>query len=145
MAIIDLALKQALRSQCRHRVGAVLTVGNRVLAASPNRRRNNPVVTFTHATFHAEEAVLRRARRTAGATLYVARVDAAGLPRLARPCPRCQLALIAAGVSRVRYTVDPYIVETVVLLREAHFAPGKVPVKAPHCMRLGHSRLGSVQ
>ncbi|MFE4653893.1 deaminase [Streptomyces sp. NPDC056707] len=110
--MIDLALKQAPRSQCRQRVGAVLTAGTRIIAASPNRRRNDPAVTFLHATFHAEEAVLRRAARTARSTIYVARVDAAGAARLAKPCPRCQIALIAAGVSRVHYTVDPHTVET---------------------------------
>ncbi|MET7458627.1 hypothetical protein ABZT03_43890 [Streptomyces sp. NPDC005574] len=111
--MIELALKQALRSQCRHRVGAVLAAGTRVVAASPNRRRNNPTVTFLHATFHAEEAVLRRAVRTAGSTVYVARVNAAGDAQLAKPCPRCQIALIIAGVSRVRYTVNPNVVETI--------------------------------
>ncbi|MFE3863696.1 hypothetical protein ACFXPT_25090 [Streptomyces goshikiensis] len=104
--MIDLALKQALRSQCRHRVGAVLTAGRRVVAASPNLRRNDPAITFRHATFHAEEAVLRRAARTVRSTAYVARVDANGAPRLAKPCPRCQIALLAAGISRVHYTID---------------------------------------
>ncbi|MGW6260533.1 deaminase [Streptomyces sp. NPDC055085] len=113
MSMIDLALRQALLSHCRHRVGAVLTFGSRVFAASPNRRRNSPSVTFTHATFHAEEATLRRASRTLGGHLYVARVDAAGLPRLARPCPRCQRAIIMAGVTRVFYTVAPYSVESI--------------------------------
>ncbi|MFE1520631.1 hypothetical protein ACFW9I_27965 [[Kitasatospora] papulosa] len=110
--MIDLALKQALRSQCRTRVGAVLALGTRVAVASPNRRRNDPAVTSRYATFHAEEAVLRRAVRTARSTVYVARVDAAGFPRLAKPCPRCQKALIAAGIVRVYYTVDPDTVGT---------------------------------
>ncbi|MFI8294070.1 hypothetical protein ACIGBL_33535 [Streptomyces sp. NPDC085614] len=110
--MIDLALKQALRSQCRHRVGAVLLAGRRVIAASPNRRRNDPAVSFLHATFHAEEVVLRRAGRTTGSAVYVARVDAVGAARLAKPCPRCQVALIAAGVSRAYYTVDPHTIGT---------------------------------
>lgn len=112
VAMIDLALKQALRSQCRHRVGAVLAAGTRVLAVSPNRRRNNPAVSFLHATFHAEEAVLRRAVRTRGTTIYVARVDAVGTPRLAKPCSRCQTRLVAAGVSRIHFTVDERTVES---------------------------------
>ncbi|MFD9286451.1 deaminase [Streptomyces mirabilis] len=110
--MIDLALKQALRSQCRKRVGAVLVLGTRVAVASPNRHRNDPAVTSRYATFHAEEAVLRRAARTARSTVYVARVDAAGLPRLAKPCARCQKALLAAGIARVHYTIDPDTVGT---------------------------------
>ncbi|MGW1729268.1 deaminase [Streptomyces sp. NPDC002306] len=115
--MIDLALRQALRSECRHRVGAVLTIGSRVLAASPNRRRNNPAVTFTHATFHAEEATLRRAPRTNGGHLFVARVDASGLPRMAKPCLRCQYAILQAGITRVIYTVDPHDVQNIDLVR----------------------------
>ncbi|MFD6825044.1 deaminase [Streptomyces sp. NPDC060085] len=111
MTMIDLALKQALRSNCRQRVGAVLAQGSRVIAASPNRRRNNPAITFTHATFHAEEAVLRRASRTDGAIIYVARIDSNGAPRIAKPCLRCQRALALAGVTRAHYTVELNSVE----------------------------------
>ncbi|MFF7242095.1 deaminase [Streptomyces collinus] len=116
LAMINLALRQARRSGCRQRVGAVLTLGNRVLAASPNRRRNDPSVTFAHATFHAEEAVLRRTARTTGTTLYVARVDAADIPRLAKPCQRCEKALVEAGVARVHYTAEAQSVQVLKLI-----------------------------
>ncbi|MFD9053621.1 deaminase [Streptomyces zaomyceticus] len=106
VAKIDLAIKQALLSDCRQRVGAVLVAGGRVLAASPNLRRNDPAVDYRHATFHAEEAVLRRAVRAAGAVLYVARVSAAGEPAMAKPCERCELIIIAAGVRRAFYTLN---------------------------------------
>ncbi|MFJ4633927.1 hypothetical protein [Streptomyces sp. NPDC088847] len=106
MSMIEAALRQALRSKCRQKVGAVLCAGGRVLAASPNIKRNDPVIDLRHATFHAEEAVLRRVTRPAGATLYVARVSASGLPALAKPCPRCQIALASAQVRRVYFTVD---------------------------------------
>ncbi|MET7391147.1 hypothetical protein ACFYPT_38930 [Streptomyces sp. NPDC005529] len=110
---MDLAVRQALRSTCRYRVGAVLVAGNRVLAAGPNLRRNNPVVDLRHATFHAEEAVLRRVRVvTPGTEIFVARVNRAGLPLMARPCPRCQEALAAAGVTRAHYTTVHRTVDT---------------------------------
>ncbi|MEU6707878.1 hypothetical protein [Streptomyces wuyuanensis] len=100
------ALRQAARSDCRFQVGAALVQGNRILAAAPNKRRNSPVIDFRNSTFHAEEAVLRRVRRTAGASVYVARVDARLRPAMAKPCPRCQTALREAGVRRVFYTTD---------------------------------------
>ncbi|MEV6333023.1 deaminase [Streptomyces sp. NPDC051909] len=112
-----MAIRQATRSQCRHRVGAVVAAGARVLAGSPNRRRNDPTIDFRHATFHAEEAALRRAGRTEGAVVYVARVNRAGVPMLARPCPRCQLALAAAGITRVYYTTGPTETGTMLLLK----------------------------
>ncbi|WP_082526241.1 hypothetical protein [Kitasatospora sp. MBT63] len=112
-ALIELALRQALRSRCRYRVGAVLGAGNRVLAASPNLRRNNPVVDFRHATFHAEEAVLRRSRPLPGSVLYIARVSRAEIPAIARPCPRCQRNLAAAGITRAYYTAGPDLVQMI--------------------------------
>ncbi|MFF8848305.1 hypothetical protein ACF08N_37630 [Streptomyces sp. NPDC015127] len=107
ITLIQLAIRQAQRSDCRQKVGAVLAVGNRVLAASPNLRRNSPAIDFRHATFHAEEAALRRTRRAVGATAYIARVNSSGLPLLARPCPRCHNALWAAGVVRAYFTTNP--------------------------------------
>ncbi|MFI8829210.1 hypothetical protein [Streptomyces sp. NPDC053431] len=104
MTLIHLALRQAITSSCRHRVGAVIAAGSRVLAAAPNRHRNSPTVDFRHATFHAEEATLRRVRYPSGATIYVARVSAVGMPAMARPCSRCQKALMAAGIVRAYYT-----------------------------------------
>ncbi|MFF6984676.1 hypothetical protein ACFZAV_45235 [Streptomyces sp. NPDC008343] len=104
MAFIDLAIRQAMRSSCRYRMGAILARGNRVLAAGPNVFRNAANVDFRNATFHAEETVLRRARRTTGAVVYIARVNAAGNPMMAAPCRRCQAALSAAGVVRALYT-----------------------------------------
>ncbi|WP_406066246.1 hypothetical protein [Streptomyces sp. NBC_01077] len=109
--MIDLAIRQALRSDCRHRVGAVLVAGRRVMAASPNLRRNDPMIDFRHATFHAEEAVLRRVRHAAGAIIYVARVASDGASLLARPCPRCQDGLAEAGVVRAYYTASPTAVD----------------------------------
>ncbi|MCX4581476.1 hypothetical protein OHB41_51955 [Streptomyces sp. NBC_01571] len=103
---MDLAIRQALRSTCRYRVGAVLAVGNRVLAAGPNLRRNNPRIDLRHATFHAEEVVLRKVRTmTPGAEIFVARVNREGFPLMAQPCPRCQEALARAGIRRAHYTV----------------------------------------
>ncbi|MFJ9753018.1 cytidine/deoxycytidylate deaminase family protein [Streptomyces chartreusis] len=115
MAPIDLAIRQALQSHCRYRVGAVLVAGNRVLAWSPNRRRNNPMTDFRHATFHAEEVVLRRSRSSAGADVYVARVSRQGVPLLARPCHRCQQALAAAGVTRAYYTTDSGLLGSMII------------------------------
>ncbi|WP_369293485.1 hypothetical protein [Streptomyces sp. TX20-6-3] len=106
-ALMQLAIRQAERSDCRQRVGAVLAVGNRVLSASPNLRRNSPSIDFRHATFHAEEAVLRKSRRAAGATAYVARVSSRGVPLMAQPCPRCHEALESAGVVRAYFTTNP--------------------------------------
>ncbi|TRO55359.1 hypothetical protein E4K73_50795, partial [Streptomyces sp. IB201691-2A2] len=111
--LINLALRQAMLSKCRYRVGAVLALGTRVMAFSPNRQRNNPAIDHLHATFHAEEYVLRRTARSRGATIYVARVDSSGHPALARPCPRCEQALLNAGVRRAYYTIGKNSLDSV--------------------------------
>lgn len=104
--IMDVAIRQALRSGCRQRVGAVLAKGNRILTAAPNIRRNAPTIDYRHATFHAEESVLRRYHSAAGAVAYVARIGADSSAMMARPCVRCQHALVRAGVARVFYTAS---------------------------------------
>ncbi|WP_157596671.1 cytidine/deoxycytidylate deaminase family protein [Streptacidiphilus rugosus] len=102
---IDLAIRQALRSECRFRVGAVVASRGRVFAAAPNKRRNSPTIDFRHSTFHAEEAALRRVADASGREIYVARVGASGTPMLARPCPRCLKLLASAGIARAYYTI----------------------------------------
>ncbi|MEU5306887.1 hypothetical protein ACH4YO_41455 [Streptomyces noursei] len=82
----------------------MLVKGSRVLAHACNRYRNSPGIDFRHATFHAEEVLLRRARHPRGAVVYVARVNSTGAPCMARPCARCQTVLVTSGIIRAHYT-----------------------------------------
>lgn len=92
-------------------MGAVLVAGSRVVVASPNRYRNSPVIDHRNSTFHAEDAALRRARGARVSTVFVARVNSAHVPMLARPCSRCVEKLSLAGVVRAYYTAGPDTVE----------------------------------
>ncbi|WP_372412171.1 hypothetical protein [Streptomyces luteireticuli] len=103
---LAIALKEAARSECRFRVGAVLVKGGRVLGRSCNRRRNCSRTDFRHATFHAEEMLMRSTAARRGAVVYVARLNKAGAPLLARPCPRCQRLLVSRGIALAHYTTD---------------------------------------
>ncbi len=107
MNLIHLAIRQATKSQCRHKMGAVLAAGSRVVAASPNKYRNSPLIDHRNSTFHAEDAALRRARGAPVSMVFVARVNAAFVPMLARPCPGCVVKLARAGVMRAYYTAGP--------------------------------------
>ncbi|MER7960262.1 hypothetical protein [Streptomyces sp. NPDC096030] len=104
--LLQRALREARRSRCRYRVGAVLASGSRIISYSPNVPRNRPTIDFRHATFHAEEAALRRVKDAAGLTVYIARINAAGGSAMARPCSRCQQALLSAGVVRAFYSTN---------------------------------------
>lgn len=111
MSLIEVAIRQAIRSQCQHRVGAVLVAGNRVVVSTPNKRRNSPFIDHQNCTFHAEEAALRRARGAPATAIFVARVNAACVPMFARPCPRCVQKLSLAGIGKAYYTSGPATVE----------------------------------
>ncbi|MFD8197554.1 cytidine/deoxycytidylate deaminase family protein [Streptomyces wuyuanensis] len=101
-----LALRVAASSPCRQKMGAVVVQGRRVITFKSNTNRNPPGIDFLHATFHAEEAALRRVQHTAGSVVYVARVGAKGEPALARPCFRCQKFMSVLGVTKAYYTDD---------------------------------------
>ncbi|MFJ9605756.1 hypothetical protein ACIRS1_05285 [Kitasatospora sp. NPDC101176] len=105
--MLALAARRAASSHCRFKMAAVLASGSRVLAVRTNVRRNSPKIDYRNATFHAEEAALRRVRHPVGAVAYVARVGHDLTPMLARPCPDCQRLLAEAGVTRAYYTVGP--------------------------------------
>jgi pyrimidine deaminase RibD-like protein len=109
--LIAQAIEVAQRSTYRWRVGCVVAEGSRVLSHSPNKFRNPPWIDHHHATTHAELAALARCH--GGDTAYVARVNAGGEPRLARPCKRCWEGLTDWGIRVVVFTTDDggYLVE----------------------------------
>jgi deoxycytidylate deaminase len=92
--------------------GAVIVRGGSVLSVGVNTGRNHPTVFDNSAemslfsSVHAESMALRIARRTVGATMYIARVNKQGVPRLSRPCNRCFIELLQAGIKEIVYTVN---------------------------------------
>ncbi len=104
-----IAKKQALKSKFgRHRVGAVIVKGNRVLSTGYNERRYSNIT--KHSTIHAEEAAVvallkeRRFSDLAGSSIYVTRYTAGGSIGLAKPCGRCSKLLRSVGVNRCYYS-----------------------------------------
>lgn len=102
---IDRALAVAGTSRYRWKVGAVVTGGARLLGCSPNKYRNPPWIDHDNATLHAEMAALARCSQV-GDTVYVARVNRQGEPRLAKPCDRCLYGLTAEGVRFIVFTTN---------------------------------------
>lgn len=99
-------------SECRQRHGAIIVVGGSIIAAACNRDRNHPAVLGStpnvslYTSRHAELAAIRRVYPYVldSATMYVARINAAGQPRLSRPCNQCWSKLIEYGIKEVVYT-----------------------------------------
>jgi tRNA(Arg) A34 adenosine deaminase TadA len=134
--LIEQAMRVASTSQHKKwQLGAVLTRGSTFLSSAPNKFRNPPWINPLHASRHAEmEAVRKSVNGTRGATIYVARVDKYGRPRMARPCSRCMLGLYEAGIREVVYTTDDgsYKIERVKDLSENSSNKGvDTPAEAP--------------
>jgi deoxycytidylate deaminase len=111
---LNRAIGVAMTSKCRWKHGAVVTKGSRVVCWSPNVFRNHSEIDYQGATFHAEDAALRDLSRLTGETygrgdfsgytIYVARVNNLGVPRLSRPCGPCMRLLTSRGVHNIVYT-----------------------------------------
>jgi deoxycytidylate deaminase len=94
------------------RHGALIVRGGSVVSMGINRDRNHPhcfgdiSLAGLYASTHAEMAALHVAKAVNGATIYIARINKAGLPRLSRPCDRCFISLLQAGIKEMVYTTN---------------------------------------
>jgi len=94
----------------RHRVGAVIVKGHRILSTGYNETTYSKHT--KRPTVHAEERAVikllqgRRLQSLAGAEIYVSRFTKSGKCGLAAPCRRCQCLLKSVGISRAYYTTD---------------------------------------
>ena len=107
---LERALNVAALSTERHKHGAVIALGAKVLAVGVNTHRSHPSVCTdpkTQAAFHAEVSALRSLRTTVDTsrlTVYSARINTNGEPMLAKPCTACQTVLDFYGIRRVLWT-----------------------------------------
>lgn len=106
-----IAEKQALKSKyLKHRVGAVIVKGDRILSTGYNQIRPSKLIGVN--TLHAEAAAVlqllkeRRFSDLAGSTIYVTRFTRGGNIGLARPCDRCSNLLSSVGVDRAVFSID---------------------------------------
>jgi tRNA(Arg) A34 adenosine deaminase TadA len=99
-------MKQAITAQVYDRRGRLLSTGKNSYSKTHPRQAalgakvGQPLRIF----LHAEISALIRCRGEPY-KIKITRLDAAGLPRLAKPCPICELAIQEAGVQVVEYTV----------------------------------------
>ena len=113
-SFLNLAMKVAEPSECNHRHGAVIVRGGSVLSVGMNKWRNEVALInqlhaegrSTNISVHAEVDALSRVADPRGATIYVARVNRNGAPRLSKPCSSCARALKDAGISKIIYTIN---------------------------------------
>lgn len=113
-SFLNLAQKAAGASECVQRHGAVVVRGGSVLSIGVNKWRNDMSLTndmfndgrSADVSVHAEIDALSRVANPAGATIYIARINKAGEPRLSGPCNDCSEALDNAGITKIVYTIN---------------------------------------
>lgn len=103
----------------KHKLGAVIVKGGRVLSTGYNEIRYSRFV--KHTTVHAEESAIVKllSRRDLGALqgsdIFVSRTTPGGYSGLARPCSRCMGLIQSVGIKKVHYTTDNGITESIKL------------------------------
>jgi len=108
-SFLNIAIKTAEDSDCSQRHGAVVTSSGRVMSIASNRFRNCPQFVpsdipdgkGTIFSYHAEKRAIDRGR---GDTIYIARINSSGEPRLSMPCEACMEIIIDAGFRKVVFT-----------------------------------------
>ena len=89
--------------------GRVLSTGiNSSIKTHPEQSRLASIAGLPLKVYlHAEIAALIRVRHGVPYRIVIERYGKQGEPRLAKPCPICELAIQQAGISRIEYTVGP--------------------------------------
>lgn len=107
------AHSQAARSPYpRHKLGAVISKGGRILSTGFNQSGYSHIIRPATGTVHAEEAAIlkllkaRRLHDLVGADIHVSRLTPGGRHALAKPCERCMDLIRSCNLRRVFYTTD---------------------------------------
>lgn len=100
----------------KHKLGAVIVKGGRVLSTGHNEIRYSRFIRQT--TVHAEEAAIIKLLSShslhslSGSDIYISRTTPGGYSGLARPCSRCMDLIKSVGIKRIHYTTDNGETET---------------------------------
>lgn len=109
---VDLAVKEARKSEYKHRMGAVVFNKNQFISTGHNyacRSINSHLPIFRHwpTSLHAEVIAIINARTDLkGASLLVVRINNKDELKLALPCSNCMAYLQYVGIKKVYYSID---------------------------------------
>lgn len=105
-----LAEKVAALSLYKHKHGAVIVDGDRIISLGCNRAVSHPrSFKFFKGTIHAEQRALILSKQSVeGMTLYSARI---GGNQNSRPCPLCMSYIKEAGIRKIVYLQDGKLIE----------------------------------
>jgi deoxycytidylate deaminase len=103
----------------RHRLGAVVVKGGRVLSTGYNEIRFTKEL--RNSTLHAEEAAIlsllkkNKLHELNNSEIYVSRITPGGRTGLSKPCARCMELIRSVGIASISYTTDENSTETIKL------------------------------
>ena len=102
---VDIALREAAKSTCKHKLGCLAIARGKVISKGFNRYQRSPGETHRKGehTIHAEQIALRRTGGISIDTIFVVRATVNGLT-MAAPCKRCHSLAKRAGVKYIYYT-----------------------------------------
>lgn len=111
--IKNLAFAEALNSEHRFRLGAVVFNKKHILGSGYNDHiRTHPKSPHPYKTIHAEFAAVIDSlsnnwpSRVSGSSLYVVRLKADNSLGMAKPCKYCQFMLSQVGIRKIYWSVD---------------------------------------
>lgn len=104
--VLDLAIREALKSNHRFRLGAVVFYGTKILASGFNKVCTHPKSPHPYKTIHAEFSALNKLEGTnlRRASIYVHRLMSKGEPGLAKPCLYCEGYIRSKGVEGIYFS-----------------------------------------
>jgi tRNA(Arg) A34 adenosine deaminase TadA len=106
-AFIRQAAKQAYYSNHhRFRLGATVVKRGSVLGHGYNIPKKGPSTPPYRESIHAEVNAIKSVKNPAGATVYVARLDAKNNLAVAKPCEYCIEHMKEVGIDRVVFSVS---------------------------------------
>lgn len=119
---LNLALKIAGQSQHKFPIGAVITIGNRILSIGINKYKTHPKQLNNYSnsvdkhgtSIHAELAAILSYPKLKGSTIYVARLLYGGSFGLSKPCRSCQNLIEIAGIKKIVYN-DGEEIKTIIV------------------------------
>lgn len=99
-----MAEKEAKKSACHHKLGAILVKNKEILSSGYNKALSMDKVLTRYGMFYSMHAEMDAVRKLfaipSGSTIYVARRDY----KMARPCVNCLKVLKNAGINRLVYS-----------------------------------------
>ena len=107
--VISLAIKEAEKSKERHKIGAIIFKGNKIISKAYNEIRAcsylHPKRKRFEFSLHAEQRAIINARTSLKrASILVVRINKSGEFLLAKPCKYCLAYIEDVGIKNIYYS-----------------------------------------